>query len=115
MGGPAGGSSVREGWERGASLIGFELRIGASCAPWLDVAVKPVDSLSRSALINVSPPNEFSAAYEVIWTLAGSIISLSLTFPKSPRWLSKAPVNNEDPILLPNLRPWVTLYSKSKA
>ncbi|MAH91409.1 MAG: hypothetical protein CMA11_06535 [Euryarchaeota archaeon] len=75
--------------------------------------VRPVDNLSKSALIRVSPPCEFSAAYDVNTTLVGSIISRSLTFPKSPRFWSNAPEKRDEPILLLNFLPCVTLYSKS--
>ena len=108
------GSSLLEGCDIGASLTGFGFNIGASrefCPP---VVVIPVDSKSMSALIRVSPPSEFSAAYEVSTTFVGSIISLSCTFPKSPRLWSKAPENNDDPIVLANFLPCVALYSKSK-
>ena len=55
------GSSVRDGCERGASLTGFGLRIGAARASAPEVDVNPVDKTSKSALILVSPPSEFSA------------------------------------------------------
>ena len=107
------GSSVLDGCERGASLTGFGFRIGASRAVLAEVEVKPVESLSKSVLIRVSPPSEFSAEYEVITTLVGSIISRSLIFPKSERLSSNAPENSEDPMLLESVLPCVTLYSKS--
>ncbi len=66
-------------------------------------------------LIVVSPPLEFSAEYDVRTTLDESIISRSLTLPKSPKLKSKAPVNNDDPMLLESFLPWVALYSKSNA
>ena len=53
------GSSVLDGCESGASLTGLALRIGASLASLLEVS--PVDNLSKSVLIRVSPPSEFSA------------------------------------------------------
>ena len=53
------GSSVLDGCESGASLTGLALRIGASLASLLEV--RPVDNLSKSVLIRVSPPSEFSA------------------------------------------------------
>jgi len=37
----------------------------------------------------------------------------SSTDPKSPRWESKAPLNNEDPMALPMARPCSALNSKS--
>ena len=79
------GSSLLEGCDIGASLTGFGFNMGASLEFCPPVAVIPVDSRSMSALIRVSPPSEFSAAYEVSTTFVGSIISLSCTFPKSPR------------------------------
>ena len=53
------GSSVLEGCESGASRTGLALRIGASLASLLEVS--PVDKVSMSDLIRVSPPSEFSA------------------------------------------------------
>ena len=53
------GSSVLEGCESGASRTGLALRIGASLASLLEV--NPVDKVSKSDLIRVSPPSEFSA------------------------------------------------------
>ena len=77
--------------------------------------VSPVDNLSMSALIVVSPPCEFSAEYDVKTTFDESIISRSLTLPKSPRLKSNAPVNNDEPILLESFLPCVALYSKSNS
>ena len=107
------GSSVLDGCERGASLTGFGFRIGASRAALAEVEVKPVGVLSKSVLIRVSPPSEFSAEYEVRTTFVESIISRSLIFPKSERFWSNAPENSEDPMLLESVLPCVTLYSKS--
>ena len=81
------------------------MRIGASLASFPEVEVNPVDNLSMSALIVVSPPLEFSAEYDVITTFDESIISRSLTLPKSPRLKSNAPVNNEEPMLLESFLP----------
>ena len=81
------------------------MRIGASLASFPEVEVSPVDNLSMSALIVVSPPLEFSAEYDVKTTFDESIISRSLTLPKSPRLKSNAPVNNEDPMLLESFLP----------
>ena len=81
------------------------MRIGASLASLPEVEVNPVDNLSMLVLIEVSPPLEFSAEYEVNTTFDESIISRSLTLPKSPRLRSNAPVNNEEPILLESFLP----------
>jgi len=66
---------------------------------------------SFSDLISVSPPLAFSAAYDVNTTFDGSIISLSVTFPKSPKSSLKAPANKDDPIVLASFLPCVALYS----
>ena len=89
----------------------FALSIGASLASFPDVDVNPVDNLSRSALIVVSPPTEFSAEYDVNTTFDESIISRSFTLPKSPKLVSNAPVNKDEPMLLESFLPWVALYS----
>ena len=91
------------------------MSIGASLASFPDVDVNPVDNLSRSTLIVVSPPKEFSAEYDVNTTFDESIISRSFTLPKSPKLMSNAPVNKDEPMLLESFLPWVALYSKSNA
>ena len=63
------------------------------------------------ALISVSPPLAFSAAYDVNTTFVGSITSLSFTFPKSLKLSLNAPAKREDPIVLANFLPCVALYS----
>ncbi len=89
----------------GASLIGLAFRIGASRASIPDVEVNPVDNSFVSVLIMVSPPLEFSAEYDVKTTFDESIISRSFTFPKSPKLVSNAPVNSDEPILLESFLP----------
>ena len=37
----------------------------------------------------------------------------SSVFPKSPKWLSKAPLNKLEPMALPRTRPFFAVYSKS--
>ena len=63
------------------------------------------------ALISVSPPLAFSAAYDVNTTFVGSITSLSFTFPKSLKLSLNAPAKRDDPIVLANFLPCVALYS----
>ena len=89
----------------GASLTGFGFSIGASLALLADAVVNPPDCSSKSVLIRVSPPSVFSAEYEVRTTFEGSIISRSLTLPKSDKFKSNAPEKREDPILLESFLP----------
>ena len=88
-----------------AALIGskfiFDSEKSSSCG-----AFRPF-----SDLISVSPPLAFSAAYDVNTTFDGSIISLSVTFPKSPKSSLNAPANKDDPIVLASFLPCVALYS----
>jgi len=88
-----------------AALIGskfiFDSEKSSSCG-----AFRPF-----SDLISVSPPLAFSAAYDVNTTFDGSIISLSVIFPKSPKSSLNAPANKDDPIVLASFLPCVALYS----
>ena len=61
----------------------------------------------------VPPPSMFSPTYEVITTDEASMMPRSSVFPKSPKWLSKAPLNKLEPMALPSTRPFSAAYSKS--